>query len=194
MKKVNFFFITRTIGAFFMVSWMLGCEKSPDVTKVENVTKTTEVTIGSTDIGSALDMVGPDFINADKWQATSSMVATKMYVYVANQVEGKKIKCAIYSDGTDGPATLLGETNERTNPGTGWQKFTLSTSVSIVYGTYYWLAMWTDGEFLVKTEISEGTCWFAPSKYASGWPSLMSSGSTGTYVHSLYASGTTGTH
>ena len=109
--------------------------------------------IGWNGVGSANDVVGPNYMNGNRWQAGFNMTVTQMKLYIAVSRPGK-IKCAIYSDNSGSPGSFLKGTNELTNPATGWQTFTLTSSQSLTSGTYYWLVMWTNDAYEVKCETS----------------------------------------
>ena len=82
------------------------------------------------------------YINATRFQASANLNVTTIKAKVLG-ITGK-YKCAIYSDNGGVPQTLLKESGEVTNPATGWQTFNLASPQSIVAGTYYWLAIWSN--------------------------------------------------
>ena len=98
-------------------------------------------TIGYTTVGTAgNDGIGPNYMNAFKYQAGSNMTVSTMKVYV-NTTSTGHIKCAIYADSSGTPGNMLRATTERSSVPTGWQTFNLTSSQSLTSGTYYWLVI-----------------------------------------------------
>ena len=122
--------------------------------------------------------------------ASSSFTATQMHLYLHSAATGK-VKCAIYSDSSGNPGSLLASTSELTNPGSGWQTFT-GISQSITSGTAYWLVFWMNSIDSWNCESSGGTMSYKNTGYGT-WPSSFGtpSGST-TEEASIYADGSGG--
>ena len=88
-----------------------------------------------------------------------------------------KVKCAIYSDSLGSPKNFLQGTNELTNPGAGWQIFTLKSSEPIIRGTAYWLSVFSDSDgFALCLDPTDGGDIEYPQSVTYGnWPSKMTS-------------------
>lgn len=128
------------------------------------------------------------YINATRFQASANLnVAT-----IKAKVRGitGKYKCAIYSDNGGLPQTLLKESAEVTNPATGWQPFALTSSQSIVSGTYYWLAIWSNLKSTragVYCDPSGATTRWTNALTYGTWPSPITTTGGGSYKYCIYA-------
>jgi hypothetical protein len=120
-----------------------------------------------------------------RFQAGANLTVSTMFIKVQTSVSAP-MKMAIYSDSSGKPKTFLKGTNERTNPGTGWQSFTLTSSQSLTSGTYYWLTFWVNGSYYFKGENSGGTSKYGSHTYGASWPSPPSL-STESFLHCIYA-------
>ena len=143
--------------------------------------------IGYNVAGSSTDSNGSSGdMAANQFTASSSFTATQMKLYINSAVSGK-VKCAIYSDSSGSPGSLLGSTAELTNPGAGWQTFS-GLNLSITSGTKYWLVSWENvAGVTVKCETSGGTFKYRNVAYGT-WPSTFGSVSGSDVVkYSIYA-------
>ena len=94
---------------------------------------------------------------------------------------------AIYADNNGAVGNCLRGTNERTNPGTGWQAFPLISSLSITSGTYYWLAVWSNGNtfgYNYDTSIT-GIGRYELTTYGS-WPNSPTGLNSFNYRYCIY--------
>ena len=119
-----------------------------------------------------------------RFQAGSAMTINHINLDIGTSVSGN-IQCAIYSDSSSMPGTLLKGTNALNNPGTGWQTFTLTSSQALTSGTYYWLLFWSAANYSVQNTTSSGSSWYRSLTYGS-WPSSAGSGTTETRTWSIY--------
>ncbi len=146
-------------------------------------------TIGNTVDGTTTDNVAGNYYNAIKYQASSNMTVTQMKIKVATAGTGK-MKCAIYSDNAGNVGSFLMGTAERSTLGTGWQTFSLTSSLSLTSGTYYWLVSWRDGNYGISSTTSTGCNRWGTLTYTASWPTnLPTYQGTADYRHSLYAIG-----
>ena len=151
--------------------------------------------VGNNVAGSVLDTLTDatgQYINVSRWQASGSFSATTIKANVT-AITGH-YQCAIYSDdgqATPQPLALLGRTADVTNPGAGWQTFTLTAPVSVASGSYYWLGIWSDTVGAsIQAETTGGTVRFrnpATYTYTSGWPATLITTNQYNYRHSIYA-------
>ena len=125
------------------------------------------------------------WINAGRFQAGSNMVVSTMLAKVV-AIPGK-YKCAIYSNVSSQPSGLLGSTAEVSNPASGWQSFSLTSSVALTKGSYYWLAIWSgDANARVYYSGSNGTLRWGLYNYGT-WPNPISTTGGGNFNYCIYA-------
>ena len=86
--------------------------------------------IGTTTAGSTSTAITANRINGTRFQAGSAMTINHIDLDISSSVSGN-IQCAIYTDSSSVPGTLLMGTNALNNPGTGWQTFTLTSSQAL---------------------------------------------------------------
>lgn len=151
--------------------------------------------VGNTTDGTQWDNVTDgtgQYINASRWQASSSFSAVSIKAYVS-AITGH-YRCAIYADsggGTPQPAALLGAASEITNPSDGWQTFTLPSAVSITSGSHYWLCIWSDTQNAFVRTLTDGGVVRFPSPplytYSATWPQPLLTNQQNTYKHCIYA-------
>ena len=131
------------------------------------------------------------WINACRFQAASNMTVVTMHAKVA-AISGK-YKCAIYSDSSSLPNRLLRATAEVSNPGTGWQTFTLTAPQPLTNGNYYWLAIWSDAASAqVYYSDTSGTIRWVQTNYGT-WPDPIATTGGSTLRYCIYAQGTAAT-
>ena len=140
--------------------------------------------IGSTSAGGTNTAITANEIRGTRFQAGSAMTINHINLDIGTSVSGN-IQCAIYSDSSSKPNTLLKGTNALNNPGTGWQTFTLTSSQALTSGTYYWLLFWSAANYSVQNTTSSGSSWYRSLTYGS-WPSSAGSGTTETRTWSVY--------
>ena len=109
-------------------------------------------------------------------QAGSAMTINHISLDIGTSISGN-IQCAIYSDSSSKPGSLLMGTNALNNPGTGWQTFTLTSSQALTSGTYYWLLFWSAANYSVQNTTASGSSWYRSLTYGT-WPSSAGSGTT----------------
>ncbi|MFZ5988735.1 MAG: dockerin type I domain-containing protein, partial [Bacillota bacterium] len=157
-----------------------GVSPTPTPTQAEEI-------LGNKVEGTLNDGVAANFYNAIRYQASSDMTVNQMKVMIAKAGTGK-MKCAIYSDSNGNPGTFLRGSQEKSNLGSGWQTFNLTSSLSLTEGNYYWMVSWRDGNYEVFSTSSTGCNWWGKLTYASSWPlSLPAKGGASDYRHSFYA-------
>jgi hypothetical protein len=86
-----------------------------------------------------------------------------------------KVKCALYADSLGSPKYFIQGTSELTDPGAGWQTFTLLSSQQIRRGTDYWLAVFSDSDdfSLCLDPTDDGDIEYPQSVNYGNWPLQM---------------------
>ena len=155
----------------------------PPVIALGNNNSTTTTTDYITDGSGA-------YINAGRYTATTSANLTTIRARVGGITGSYQL--AIYSDSATLPASLLGTTQVRTGVSTGWQAFTLNTSVAVTSGTSYWLAIWSnDTNARVYCTTTGGKLRWKNQPYVNGgWPASLATTDGSVYHYCLYAEGT----
>ena len=140
--------------------------------------------IGTTTSGGTNTAITANEMRGTRFQAGSAITINHIALDIGTSVSGN-IQCAIYSDSSSVPSTLLKGTNALNNPGTGWQTFTLTSSQALTSGTYYWLLFWSAANYSVQNTTASGSSWYRSLTYGS-WPSSAGSGTTETRTWSIY--------
>ena len=140
--------------------------------------------IGYTTVGSTNTAITANEMRGTRFQAGSAMTINHINLDIGTSVSGN-IQCAIYTDSSSAPGTLLKGTGSLSNPGTGWQTFTLTSSQALTSGSYYWLLFWSAANYSVQNTTSSGASWYRILTYGS-WPSSAGSGTTETRTWSVY--------
>ena len=152
-----------------------------------NSTVTSEaytIYLGTTAAGGTNTAITANEMRGTRFQAGSAMTLNHINLDIGTSVSGN-IQCAIYTDSSSLPGTLLKGTNALSNPGTGWQTFTLTSSQALTSGTYYWLLFWSAANYSVENSTASGSSWYRSLTYGS-WPSSAGSGTTETRTWSIY--------
>ncbi len=147
-------------------------------------------TLGSTSEGTATDFITDGsgaYINACRFTATANQRLTLIKARVG-AITGT-YQCALYSDNSGAPQTLLASTDRLTPTADGWQTFTLATPYDATTGTSYWLAIWSNDPAARVWADPTGTVRFALYPYATTWPNPISLTGGGTFTYSIYATG-----
>ena len=139
---------------------------------------------GDFSVGSTNTAITANEIRGTRFQAGSAITLSKINLNIGTSVSGN-IQCAIYSDSSSKPGTLLMGTNTLNNPGTGWVTFTLTSSQALTNGSYYWLLFWSAANYSVKNTTTSGSSWYRSLTYGS-WPASAGSGTTETRTWSVY--------
>ena len=139
--------------------------------------------LGTTTSGGTNTAITANEMRGTRFQAGSAMTLNHINLDIGTSVSGN-IQCAIYTDSSSLPGTLLKGTNALSNPGTGWQTFTLTSSQALTSGSYYWLLFWSAANYSVQNTAS-GSSWYRSLTYGS-WPSSAGSGTTETRTWSIY--------
>ena len=128
------------------------------------------------------------YFELEKFQAVKS--GTLASIKVHSIYLSGKIKVAIYADNAGSPGALLAAASEASIV-SGWNTISISGSVAIVSGTYYWLAHNTDTESLLSAKSSGGTALYKSATYSSfSFPDPAGSGFTGdSYTYFVYGWG-----
>ena len=140
--------------------------------------------LGTTTSGGTNTAITANEIHGTRFQAGSAITLSHIDLDIGTSVAGN-IQCAIYSDNSGVPGTLLMGTNALSNPGTGWETFTLTSSQALTSGTYYWLLFWSAANYSVENTTASGTSWYESLTYGS-WPSSAGSGTAETRTWSIY--------
>jgi len=129
---------------------------------------------------------GANQLYAESFQASDSFTASTMELMITQAATGH-FKMAIYSDSNGKPGSLLGQSVEGSNLGTGWQSLALTSPVQLSAGQTYWLAWWTDdNNYRWAFDQSGGTLMDMATPYGN-WPNLPQIQSTMVYEASIYA-------
>lgn len=140
-------------------------------TTVSVVAGTSLSILGNNVAGTSADPSGANDINFWRFRATSSFIAKNMQINLASRVLGN-IKVAIYSDNNARPGNLLVQSNEVTNPSSGWITFTLAQNQPVTSGTYYWLAVWSNARYTPRAQPTGGTARYVARTYGA-WPNPL---------------------
>jgi hypothetical protein len=101
----------------------------------------------------------------DRWQASATGTLTAIKVYCAGT--SGHVKVAVYADNNGEPGALLSAVNTSTALTINdWTTITLSTTVNVTSGTYYWLAFIAD-DSVVPQKTSGGTERYKSQTYFS---------------------------
>jgi O-glycosyl hydrolase len=149
-------------------------------------------TIGNTKEGTSTDTMWGNgaWINAGRFQAGSNMVVSTMSAKVGAISGG--YKCAIYTDKSGSPSTLLGGTAEIRNVTNGWNVFALTQSLVLTNGQYYWLAIWSDDtNGKVYYSDTSGTLRWGQYNYGT-WPNPITTTGGNSFDYCIYALGSAG--
>jgi hypothetical protein len=147
-------------------------------------------TIGHTGEGMGTDILNDangNHINVSRFQASSALYVTSIKAKV-KAITGS-YQCAIYSDNSGSPGTLLVTSAQVTNPGAdGWQTFALQSTQYLQSGSHYWLAIWSDNiNAAVYYNSASGTLrWTAGLTYGT-WPITLSTVGSSNYQYCIYA-------
>ena len=125
--------------------------------------------LGTTTSGGTNTAITANEMRGTRFQAGSAITIGHIALDIGTSVSGN-IQCAIYSDSSSKPGTLLMGTNALNNPGTGWQTFTLTSSQALTSGTYYWLMFWSAANYWWKTPPAAAPPGIAASPTAVGRP------------------------
>jgi hypothetical protein len=131
-----------------------------------------------------------------RYQAATGLTLYTVSAYL--QGSDNQFQMAVYSDNGGSPGSLLGQTDVQTFSGTGWFTGILLAPVHINGGTYYWLALQTNGDYSNDENGTLNTYaeldWYCHD-YPSLWrnpPTTMSYASVYTnknFQMALYATG-----
>ena len=149
------------------------------------------VLFGYNTIGASTDTSDYNSINLSRFQTGASAGATfNMSVYVAAPIDSpgsNNYRLAIYGDSAGSPGALIASTAAGTLT-VGWN--TLSISATLSPTTYYWLGYITNatsgGSYNNMNYSGGGTSYFQSNTYASGLPSTLGGGTTGSQKFSIY--------
>ena len=142
--------------------------------------------LGNNLVGTSNDVSGANDLNVWRFQGISSFTANSMRINLASGLTGR-MKLAIYADNNGSPGALLMTTNEVINPASGWVTFSLTSGYAITSGSYYWLAAWSNVNYIPKCRTTGGTARYIVRTYGT-WPNPLS-GTIGPYSNSesIYA-------
>lgn len=141
--------------------------------------------LGATSIGSNNGTGNYQHAQANKYTATESGPVMNMSVYLA-AVDSfcPAVQLGIYADNNGTPGALLGSST-KSNATTGWNTKSLTSTVDIVDGTPYWLALFTDCDDTTKDIPGGGSS--AHMSNITGLPSTFASEINGSTTISMYA-------
>lgn len=115
-----------------------------------------------------------DYIRMTRYVALGTGTIEELQVYTGNT---GSFKAGIYSDNEGDPDSLLGVNNTGVSGTTSdWTTIALSSSVNVISGTYYWLAVIADIDNTTKSELGSGTTIYKSQSYSSGLPSPAGTG------------------
>ncbi len=149
-------------------------------------------TLGNTNQGTLANPLwnGGAWIDASRFQAVSNAAVSTIHAQVA-AIAGH-YKCAIYADTGGSPGAFLYGTGEVSIPDSGWHTFPLTSSVALVGGQYYWLAVWSDD---VNAQVyysgNGGTLRWGQYSYGT-WPAPITTTGSSSLNYCIYATGLPG--
>ncbi len=147
------------------------------------------IALGSNSEGTGTDTITDStgaYINANRFQAQSSLTVTTLYAKVA-AISGK-YQMALYEDASGSPGALLTSSVEVTPSTTGWHRFALKTPLAVTAGTSYWLSIWSNDSAARVYSSSGGTLRWGKYAYSTTWPTAVVLNSGGAFTYSMYAS------
>lgn len=147
--------------------------------------KTEDGVVGNKTNGATIDVCDAD-LTFSRIFVDQSIDAAAVKLNIANP--SQKVKCAIYSDFTGSPCNVLMETSEKSSPGTGWITMDLNGSIRLESDTYYWIAIWGDGDLSVRADTGGSGVYTADYLYGS-WPSSPVGLNTNGFAHCVYVEG-----
>ncbi|MGA2785145.1 MAG: hypothetical protein ABSF09_10655 [Candidatus Bathyarchaeia archaeon] len=126
----------------------------------------------------------PNGINAEPFTSSSTITVTQLgYNFQAAPSPGSTLVLGIYSDSSNYPGSLLGQTTEISPSGIGWFFVNLQTSVSVASNTQYWLVLEENGVGiggLGYAGSGTGLMHYRGTAYSSSMPSTFPGGASGT--------------
>jgi uncharacterized repeat protein (TIGR03806 family) len=146
------------------------------------------IALGNTNNGTQLDNVSASWINAGRFQATTTTPIAALFARVG-AITGH-YRCALYSDNAGQPSRFLGATAEITNPGAGWQTFPMTTTLTVTNGLFYWLAIWSDNSNAkIYYSGTGGTIRWGSYPYGGTWPDPVVTTGSASLNYCIYALG-----
>ena len=126
----------------------------------------TAATSGCGGVGANVDL--------ERFAATATGNLNKIKVKVG---ASSNVKVAIYADSNGSPSTLLAAVNTDSPVTAGWNSITISPSVPVTSGTYYWLGVVSSAYNVCYTASSASNIWKTvtysswtfPNSAGSGW-------------------------
>jgi hypothetical protein len=180
MKYINVETPIDSSGGFF-IKFIDG---EPDVSNWDKNSSPT--VLGYDKIGENVDGSSSNALNAIQYRAKTSFQAGIMKIYLKMPVNGK-MKLAIYSDRNSAPDSLLTESEEITNPGSGWIKFHSNKEMPVIKDSVYWLSVWSNASYEVNYE-DKGASHRTKNLTYGAWPdSYGAIGTVDTKMFSIYA-------
>ena len=150
-------------------------------------------TFGRTDTGTSNYTGSANYKYSNLWQAGATGTISKIRCRLKRNTSSGKGRCMIYADNAGSPGALIAQTQEATiSTSTGWVDFPFSTPVSVVNGTYYWLAVFTDQATTIRYNNTTGTMNYNADTYSDGAADPFGSPTTSaSHEICIYASGST---
>jgi O-glycosyl hydrolase len=155
-----------------------------------NVGSNSNSTLGNTGEGTTTDTLTDNtgaYINACPFQATSNATLTGIRAKVG-AIAGS-YTCALYSDSSNSPSTLIRATSTLTGVSAGWLEFPFNSSTQVTANTYYWLAIWSNDSAARVHADPVGTIRYASYPFGN-WPGTVNLPDSGGFTYSIYAFGT----
>ena len=148
----------------------------------------TLVVMGSSSEGTTTDYIteaSSAYINANRVQVQTAATITTIRAKVG-AIAGK-YRIAIYADSGGAPGALLAETGEVNATVTGWQSYRLVSTLPVVAGQWYWIAIWSN-DVNARVYASSGSLRWGAYPYSASWPSTLVLSGSAPFAYSIYAS------
>jgi hypothetical protein len=145
------------------------------------------VVMGSSSEGTTTDFIttaSTAYINANRVQAQAAASLTIIRAKVG-AIAGK-YRFAIFADQGSVPGVLLAETGEVSAITTGWQTYRLTSTLPVLAGQWYWIAVWSN-DVNARVYASSGSLRWGAYRYSTTWPSVPVLPGSAPFAYSIYA-------
>lgn len=141
--------------------------------------------VGATDIAGESGATSANYNSLQRFQVEATGIITEFKLKAATN---GNVKCAIYDDNAGSPNNRLWVQNTGQTIISGWNTIAVSPGLSIVSGTYIWLAVIFDVIQSVNNWSSSlGTYKYKSNNYSNGLPDPAGTGYSNASVTRFYA-------
>jgi hypothetical protein len=134
--------------------------------------------------GTGTAAPNPNDINAEPFTPSSPFTVTQLgYNFQASPTPGSAFVLGLYSDSSNYPGSLLGQTSEISPSVAGWAFVNLQSSVNVASNTQYWLVIEENGVGfggLGYAGSGTGLMRYRSFAYSSSMPGTFPAGASGT--------------